>query len=173
MIWGRTNVIIIEMKCTINIMLLMVVCSLSHAIRLFVTLWTVACQALLSKGFSRQEYWCGLPCPSPGELPDLRIKPGTPILQAVSCKWILLSTKPPRQLLCLSYPEITPSPTQFFEKIACTKPVPGTKKVRNHCCKGCLWLYWVPLDNPEYSLYFKVIWLGTLISSLPLVLVVM
>ena len=85
MIWGRTDVIIIEMRCTINVTLLIVVCSLSHAFRLFVTLWTVACQALLSKGFSRQEYWRGLPCPSPGELPDLRIKPGIPILQAVSC----------------------------------------------------------------------------------------
>ena len=33
-------------------------------------LWTVAHQALLSMGFSRQEYWCGLPCPPPGDLPD-------------------------------------------------------------------------------------------------------
>ena len=37
---------------------------------LFVTLWTVACQAPLSMGFSRQEYWSELPCPSPGDLPD-------------------------------------------------------------------------------------------------------
>ena len=36
-------------------------------------LWTVACQAPLSMGFSRQEYWSGLPFPSPGDLPD----PGT------------------------------------------------------------------------------------------------
>ena len=34
-------------------------------VRLFATLWTVACQAPLSMGFSRQEYWSGLPCPSP------------------------------------------------------------------------------------------------------------
>ena len=40
---------------------------------LFVTLWTVALQAPLSMGFSRQEYWSGLPCPPPGDLPD----PGT------------------------------------------------------------------------------------------------
>ena len=44
----------------------------SH-VRLFVTLWTVARQAPLSMGFSRQEYWSGLPCPRPGDLPD----PGT------------------------------------------------------------------------------------------------
>ena len=35
-----------------------------------VTLWTVAHQAPLSLGFSRQEYWSGLPCPPPGDLPD-------------------------------------------------------------------------------------------------------
>ena len=46
-------------------------CTLSH-IRLFVTLWTVARQALLSMGFSRQEYWSGLPFPPPGDLPDPR-----------------------------------------------------------------------------------------------------
>ena len=37
---------------------------------LFVTLWTVTCQTPPSTGFSRQEYWGGLPCPSPGDLPD-------------------------------------------------------------------------------------------------------
>ena len=40
-----------------------------------VTTWTVARQALLSMGFSRQEYWSGLPCPSPGEDPDPGIEP--------------------------------------------------------------------------------------------------
>ena len=40
-------------------------CALSHE-QLFVTPWTVAHQTLLSMGFSRQEYWSGLPCPSPG-----------------------------------------------------------------------------------------------------------
>ena len=37
--------------------------------------WTVACQALLCMGFSRQDYWSGLPFPSPGDLPELQIKP--------------------------------------------------------------------------------------------------
>ena len=46
------------------------------------TPWTVACQAPLSMGFSRQEYWSGLPFPSPGDLPDPGIKPGPPALQA-------------------------------------------------------------------------------------------
>ena len=44
-------------------------------VRLFVTLWTVACQAPLSMGFSRQEYESGLPCPPPGDLPDPGIEP--------------------------------------------------------------------------------------------------
>ena len=39
-------------------------------VQLCVTLWTVACQASLSMGFSRQEYWSGLPCPPPGDLPN-------------------------------------------------------------------------------------------------------
>ena len=46
------------------------------------TPWTLACQAPLSMGFSREEYWSGLPFPSPGDLPG--IKPGSPALQADS-----------------------------------------------------------------------------------------
>ena len=45
-------------------------------VRLFVTLWTVALQAPLSMGFTRQEYCSGLPFPSSGDLPDPGIKPG-------------------------------------------------------------------------------------------------
>ena len=48
------------------------------------TPWTVAHQAPLSKGFSRQEQWSGLQFPSPGGLPDPRMEPGSPTLQAVS-----------------------------------------------------------------------------------------
>ena len=47
--------------------------SLSH-VRLFATSWTVAHQAPLIMGFSKQEYWSGLPCPSPEDLPDQGIK---------------------------------------------------------------------------------------------------
>ena len=47
---------------------------LSH-IRLFVTSWTAACQAPLSMGFSKLEYWSGLSFPPPGDLPDPRTKP--------------------------------------------------------------------------------------------------
>ena len=48
------------------------------------TPWTVACQAPVSMGFSRQHYWSGLPFPSPGDLPKLGIKPRSPALQAHS-----------------------------------------------------------------------------------------
>ena len=51
-------------------------------IRLFATPWTVAYQAPLSMGFSRQEYWSGLPFPSPGDLPYPGIEPRSPALQA-------------------------------------------------------------------------------------------
>ena len=49
-------------------------------VRLFAIPWTVACQASLSMEFSRQEYWSGLPFPSPGDLPNPGIKPRFPTL---------------------------------------------------------------------------------------------
>ena len=54
---------------------------LSH-VQPFVTPWTVAYQAPPSMGFSWQEYWSGLPFPSPGDLPDPGIETGSPTLQA-------------------------------------------------------------------------------------------
>ena len=51
-------------------------------VRLSATSWTVAYEAPPSMGFSRQGYWSGLPFPSPGDLPDLGIEPGSPALQA-------------------------------------------------------------------------------------------
>ena len=51
-------------------------------VQLFATPWTVAYQAPLSMGFSRQEYWSGLPFPSPGDLPNPGMEPESPSLQA-------------------------------------------------------------------------------------------
>ena len=65
---------------------------LSH-VQLFTTPWTVARQAPLSMGFSRQEYWSGLPCPPPGDLPNPGIKPRSPALHSDS-----LPPKPPGKL---------------------------------------------------------------------------
>ena len=50
---------------------------------MFATPWTVAHQAPLSMGFSRREYWSGLPFPSPGDLPNPEIEPGSPALQVI------------------------------------------------------------------------------------------
>ena len=63
---------------------------LLSCVRLFATLWTVAYQAPPSMGFPRQEYWSGLPFPSPGDLPNPGIKPGSPTLQADT-----LTSEPP------------------------------------------------------------------------------
>ena len=60
-------------------------------------LWTVAYQASPSMGFSRQEYWSGLPFPSPGDLPNQGIEPRSPTLQADA-----LSSEPPgKPLVCV------------------------------------------------------------------------
>ena len=50
-------------------------------VQLFATPWTIALQAPLSMGFSRQEYWSGLLCPSPGDFPDLGME-ATPIMSS-------------------------------------------------------------------------------------------
>ena len=55
---------------------------LLNCVQLFVIPWAVAYQAPLSMGFSRQVSWSGLPFPSPGDLPDPGIEPGSPVLQA-------------------------------------------------------------------------------------------
>ena len=68
------------------LLLINIKCLPSHFshVQLFATLWTVACQALLSMGFSRQEYWSGLPFSSPGDLPDPSIKPRSPVSPALA-----------------------------------------------------------------------------------------
>ena len=65
---------------------------------LLVTPWTVAHHAPLSMEFSRQEYWSWLPFPSPGDLPDPGIEPGSPALKADS-----LPTEPPGKTLPFSF----------------------------------------------------------------------
>ena len=61
-------------------------------VRLFATPLTVARQALLSMGISRQEYWSGLPCPPPGDLPNLGIKPVTLMSSALAGGFFTAST---------------------------------------------------------------------------------
>ena len=59
-------------------------------VQLFATPWTIAYQAPPSMGFSGQEYWSGLPFPSPGDLPNSGIEPGSPAFQADA-----LTSEPP------------------------------------------------------------------------------
>ena len=66
---------------------------LLNPVQLFVTPWTVDCQVPLSMGFSRREYWSGLPFLSPGDLPNPGIEPRSPTLQADS-----LPSEPPGNL---------------------------------------------------------------------------
>ena len=70
------------------------VCVLSHSSRvpLFATPWTIAHQASLSIGFSRQECWSRLPCPPPGDLPDPGTEPTTPKSPALAGKLFTTST---------------------------------------------------------------------------------
>ena len=80
-----------NMRCTIlSIMVMEEDMTYYHSftrVQLFAMLWTVALQAPLSMGFSRQEYWNGFPCPPPGDLPN----PGTEPVSYVSCfgRWVL------------------------------------------------------------------------------------
>ena len=71
-------------------------CDPHELVQLFVTPWTVAHQAPLSTGFSGQEYWSGLPFPSPGDLPNPGIEPRSPALRADS-----LSFELPREALLI------------------------------------------------------------------------
>ena len=78
------------------------VCLLSHfsSVQLFETLWSAACKAPLSRGFSKQEYWSGLSCPPPGHLPDPGIEPASlasPALQMDSLPIELPKARKPQK----------------------------------------------------------------------------
>ena len=77
------------LKCYVPFQSLLMLSHFSR-VQLFATAWTVALQAPLSIGFSRQEHWRGLPFPSPGDLPDPGTEPMSPALQEES-----LPAKPP------------------------------------------------------------------------------
>ena len=109
-------------------------------VRLFVTPWTVAYQAPPSMGFSRQEYWSGLPFPSPGDLPDPGIEPGSPAFQADS-----LTSEPPGKphwglagVLCLS--------SQLSQRAA--SPAPRGKAEQ---CWSCAHLLYTQLEPGQWE----------------------
>ena len=76
------------------------------------TLWNVAHQASLSMGILRQNYWSGLPCPPPGDLPDPGIEPRTPSLQADSS----LSEPLGKPLICMVNCMIAPNYLDFIKE---------------------------------------------------------
>ena len=78
---------IVSLPCTLD------ACRLRNfsCVLICVTLWTVACQAPLSMGFSRQEYWSGLLCPPPGDLPDPGIKPSSRVSPALAGEFFTTS----------------------------------------------------------------------------------
>ena len=77
----------------LNVLAVARMCMLScfSHVQLFVTLWTVAHQAPLSKGFSRQGYWSGLPCPPPENLPDPGIEPKSLMFPALAGEFFTTS----------------------------------------------------------------------------------
>ena len=75
---------------------------LNH-VRLFETLWTIACQAPLSMGFSSQEYWSRLPCPPPGDLSDTGIKPASLTSPALAGRFFATSVQGERPTEWMSF----------------------------------------------------------------------
>ena len=70
----------------------MCVLSCYSRVWLFAALWTAACKASLSMGFSRQKYWSGLPCPPPRDLPDPGIPTQTSLNRSCIGRWILTTS---------------------------------------------------------------------------------
>ena len=111
--WYISN---IKLNCTIKeLSSFLKVKSLSR-VQLFATPWTVAYEASLSMGFSRQEYWSGLPFHSPGDLPDPGIEPGSPTLEAEA-----LTSEPPGKpklsVYAYIYMDIYYMFFSFFERV--------------------------------------------------------
>ena len=110
---------------------------------LFATPWTVAYQALPSMGFSRQEYWSGLPFTPPGDLLDSGIKPGSPALQAdalTSEPWALPGIKPVSPAL----------EGKFF-----TAEPPGKAVFKSWFC--LLQVLWFGIPNPHFLYEMEII----------------
>ena len=108
---------IVSLQCCLNFC-----CTANYdlsRVRLFETPWTVACQAPLSMGFPRQEYWSGLPFPSPGDLPNPGIEhvpPMSPSLQADS-----LPTEPSEKPMCTYIPSFRRFPSLLGQYRALNK----------------------------------------------------
>ena len=113
-------------------------CLVAESCLSLVTLWSVARQAPLSMGFSRQEYWSGLPLPSAGDLPDTGIKPTSSALQA---NFSLLSHRGSPKLIVLY--QLYLSKTRTFRKLRLWHLVPSLHgKQMGKQWKQCQTLFW-------------------------------
>ena len=134
--------------------------SLSLVIKLCPTLatpWTVACQAPLSMGFSRQEYWRGLPFPSPGNLPDPEIGPtvpaSSPALQADSLPLGPLGKH--IYVLWLSPKSFGDKCRINFKALIISLGILRLSFVEK--CKYCCWMQWVKMTDYLED-YISYIW---------------
>ena len=124
---------------------------LSH-VRLFATPWIVAHQAPPSMGFSTQEYWSGLPSPSPGDIPDSGIDPRSPALQADA-----LTSEPPGQM---------PPAKEVINFIHLFRKTIFSLLCASKLCT-CFqfhWFWFLPLLYPLFSstcVYFAVLFLNS------------
>ena len=118
---------------------------------LFATPWTIAHQAPLSMGFSRQEYWSGVPFPSPGDLPNPGIEPRSPALQADA----LTSEPPGKKRQCFM---------KRYERTAIRKPWKRNEYLEyiSKRKKNVFWNNWFSIDragsgrlglNPSSGIY--------------------
>ena len=93
------------------------------------SLWTVAHHAPLSMGFSRQEYWSGLPCLSPGDLPNPRVKPASLVSPVLTSRFFITSATweaLPQRSVIFNFFSVFEWLTIFFS---------GCQKIVNlHCC---------------------------------------
>ena len=78
--------------CPPPLLIVLCMCVCAKMIQLCPTLWTAACQAPLSMGFSRQKYWNGLPCPPPGDLPNSKTEPESLMPPALAGRFFTTST---------------------------------------------------------------------------------
>ena len=103
-------------------------CLLSH-IQIFATPWTVALQAFLSTGFFRQEYWSGLPCLPPGDVPDPGIKPMSPAFSVLKAFFFQLLSL----YLCLNSLVCT-TKINVFNCVAIHSNIYSSKRVHAQSC---------------------------------------
>ena len=105
---------------------------LSHfsCVWLFVTPWTMAHHAALSMGFSRQEYWSGFPCPSPGDLPYLGIEPVSPSAPALQGDSLPLSYQGSPVIFLVPHFTHLPKPAESLKADTCGQSWPTVGRDR-------------------------------------------